>query len=43
MKLKETVLINHAKWEACRRFCKAKGISFRIVTEDELYVKKGRK
>ena len=42
-KQKITVAINHAKWEAANRFCKAKGIAFRIVTEDELYVKKGRK
>jgi len=36
-KLKATVMNNHLKWEAARRFCKAKGIAFRIVTEDHIF------
>lgn len=30
-------IINQAKWEAARAWCKQKGIAFRIVTEQDLY------
>lgn len=30
-------VINQAKWEAARAWCKQKGIFFRIVTEDDIF------
>jgi len=30
-------VINQAKWEAARAWCKQKGIIFRVVTEDDIY------
>lgn len=32
-----TYAINVAKWESCARFCKKKGIGFKIITEKELF------
>lgn len=29
--------INLAKWESCKRFCDQRGITFRILTEQELF------
>ena len=34
---KASWVINQAKWEAARAWCKQKGIMFRIVTEKEIY------
>lgn len=31
------VAINHAKWEAAAKFCKMKGLVFRIVTENDIF------
>jgi hypothetical protein len=31
------VAINHAKWEAAAKWCKLKGVQFRIITEDDLF------
>ena len=36
-KTQATVAINHAKWTACSAYCKAQGITFRVITEDDLY------
>lgn len=30
-------VINQAKWEAARAFCKQKGMSFRIITENDIF------
>jgi hypothetical protein len=30
-------IINQAKWEAARAWCKQKGLFFRIVTEDDIF------
>lgn len=30
-------IINQAKWEAARAWCKQQGITFRIVTEQDMY------
>lgn len=35
-------VVNQAKWEAARAWCKQKGIIFRIVTEDDIF-HKGRR
>ena len=31
------VAINHAKWEAAAKFCRMKGLVFRIVTENDIF------
>jgi hypothetical protein len=31
------VAINHAKWAACSAFCKKNGMTFRLITESELF------
>jgi hypothetical protein len=32
-----TYAINVAKWDACMQFCKRQGLTFRILTEKELF------
>lgn len=34
---KVQLVINHAKWTACKAICEAGGIKFRVVTEMELF------
>ena len=34
---RETVAINHAKWDQAMRWCKANGIKFRVVTEEDIF------
>ena len=36
------VAINHAKWAAANAYCKAQGLTFRVITEDDLFYN-GRK
>ena len=31
-------IINQAKWEAARAYCKQKGMQFRIVTENDIFM-----
>lgn len=31
-------IVNMAKWEAAREFCRQRGIHFRIITENDLFV-----
>jgi hypothetical protein len=31
------VAINYAKWDAAQRWCKANGLSFRVITEDQIF------
>lgn len=31
------VIVNHAKWHAASKFCKQHGLTFRIITENELF------
>ena len=38
---KAALLINTAKWAAAMSWCKKNGISFRILTEADLYISKG--
>ena len=40
---KASWIINQAKWESARAWCKQKGILFRIVTEDDIFHTGGRK
>ncbi len=37
------VAINHAKWAAAKAYCKTAGLTFRVITEDDLFYKGGRK
>lgn len=37
---KINLIVNQAKWAAADRFCKANGLTFRILTEAQLYGKK---
>ena len=32
-----THAVNMAKWESCKKFCDARGIVFRVLTENELF------
>jgi hypothetical protein len=34
---KLAIAINHAKWEAAAKWCKLKGVQFRIVTESDIF------
>ena len=36
------VAVNHAKWAAANAYCKAQGLTFRVITEDDLFYN-GRK
>jgi hypothetical protein len=38
---KAALLINTAKWAAAMQWCKKNGFTFRILTENELYIRKG--
>ena len=31
------VAVNHAKWEAAQAWCKQQGITFRVITEDDIF------
>jgi TnsA endonuclease N terminal len=41
-KAQAAAILNMAKWEACRAFCKAQNLNFRIITEKDLWLT-GRK
>jgi hypothetical protein len=36
------VAINHAKWTAAMAYCKSQGLTFRVITEDDIFYN-GRK
>lgn len=40
---KAAQIVNMAKWAAAMAFCKQNGMTFRILTEDQIYVTKGKK
>jgi len=31
------VAVNHAKWQAATAYCKSQGMTFRVITEDDLF------
>jgi hypothetical protein len=31
------VAVNHAKWAAASAYCKSQGLTFRVITEDDLF------
>lgn len=37
------VAVNHAKWTAARAWCKQQGITFRVITEDDIFRQGGSK
>lgn len=37
---KVALVINHAKWTACKSMCDAAGIKFRVITEAEMFRQK---
>jgi hypothetical protein len=37
------VAVNHAKWEAAQAWCKQQGITFRVITEDDIFRQGGSK
>jgi hypothetical protein len=39
---KASLMINTAKWAAAMMFCKKNGLTFRILTEDDIYWQSGR-
>lgn len=39
---KAMAVVNHAKWEAARAWCKSKGMGFRVITEHEIFNKPQR-
>ncbi len=41
-KQKATVALNHAKWAAATAYCKTAGLTFRVITEDDLFYKNRR-
>ena len=36
-KERAVVAVNHAKWQAAAAYCKMAGVSFRVITEDDLF------
>jgi hypothetical protein len=36
------IAINHAKWQAAHHFCKRMGITFRVITENDLFRNGGK-
>lgn len=38
-KQRATVALNHAKWAAATAYCKTAGLTFRVITEDDLFYK----
>lgn len=32
------VAVNYAKWDAAQKWCRRQGLTFRVVTEDDLFV-----
>lgn len=38
---KAVLMINQAKWAAALAFCKKNGLTFRLITEDQLFPKTG--
>lgn len=39
---KLAIIVNHAKWQAAQAWCKNKGIVFRVINEDQIFIN-GRK
>ena len=35
---KLAIVVNHAKWQAAAAWCKNKGITFRVINEDQIFI-----
>ena len=42
MRDRAVVAVNHAKWAAANAYCRANGLTFRVITEDDIFYN-GRK
>lgn len=40
---KAFLMINQAKWAAAMAWCKKNGVTFRLITEDHLFMQKGKR
>lgn len=40
---KAIVAVNYAKWDAANKWCKAHGIRFRVITEDDIFRNGGKR
>ena len=40
---KAFLMINQAKWAAALEWCKKNGVTFRLITEDQLFMNKGKR
>jgi hypothetical protein len=36
------IAVNHAKWQAAHHFCKRMGVTFRVITENDLFRNGGK-
>jgi hypothetical protein len=36
------VAVNYAKWDAAQKWCRQQGLTFRVITEDDMF-RNGRK
>lgn len=39
---KAAIILNTAKWTACLKYCKQHGLFFRILTEHDIFITKGK-
>ena len=37
------VAVNYAKWDAAQKWCRRQGITFRVITEDDIFRQGGKK
>ena len=40
---KAVVAVNYAKWDAAQKWCRRQGITFRVITEDDIFRQGGKK
>ena len=39
---KAAAVVNHAKWESAKAWCKSQGMGFRVITEHQIFNKPKR-
>jgi len=37
------LMVNQAKWAAAMAWCKKNGVTFRLITEEDLFMQKGKR
>ena len=40
---KAIVAVNYAKWDAAQKWCRRQGITFRVITEDDIFRQTGKR